>query len=108
MYHMLHTCELPFWMYEHSCKISFKMSEKKRTSRVSQGKVVAKSWGNLKDYTGAMELLNDRNAVEGSTFLKELGLKTCLVILIFFFRKLQRNRCSMCMMYLLIKMCNCN
>ena len=27
VYHVLHTCEPPFWMYERSCKISFKMLE---------------------------------------------------------------------------------
>ena len=61
------------------------MSKFKRKSRVSQGKVAARQWGNQRDYTDVLQLLSDSDGVrEGSSFMEDLGLKTCLVKFDFF------------------------
>ena len=56
-----------------------------RNTQVSQGKIDARNWGNLKEYTDCLELIHDQDAVqEGSMFMEELLLKMCLVNFIFF------------------------
>ena len=62
-----------------------KMSKKQRQTRVSQGKVPARYWGNTADYCDMLQTLRDADAVrEGSTFMLDLSLKTCLVNFDFF------------------------
>ena len=62
-----------------------KMSKFKCKSRVSQGKVAARQWGNQRDYTDVLQLLSDSNGVcEGSSFMEDLDLKMCLVKFDFF------------------------
>ena len=61
------------------------MSKIQRLSQVSQGKIPARHWGNVRDYTDVLEILSDCDAVrEGSSFMEELGLKACMVKIDFF------------------------
>ena len=56
------------------------MSKIQHQSRVSQGKIPARHWENSHDYADVLEIMSDHDAVrEGSSFMEELGLKTCLV-----------------------------
>ena len=53
-------------------------------SRVSQGKIPAQEWGNTRDYTEVLQVFSEKDAVrEGSSFMEDLGLKMCLVKIIF-------------------------
>ena len=63
----------------------WKMPKMKCQTCAVQGKVPACAWGDTQDYTDLLEILSERDAVkEGSTFMSELGLKTCLVTINFF------------------------
>ena len=39
------------------------MSKNKCNTRVSKGKIDAKHWGNLKEYTDCLQLIDERDAV---------------------------------------------
>ena len=60
------------------------MSKNLRTRRVSRGEIPATNWGAIKEYVKKVDKIPDGLAVrEGSTFILDLGLRTCTVNLDF-------------------------
>ena len=64
------------------------MSKIKRNTRVSRGQIVAKQWGDLKDFVEFVDVIRDEKAVRpGSAFLTDLCIKTISVNFDFLFQE---------------------
>ena len=85
---MLHTERVAILDAANLFVLRAKMSKISRKTCLSCGQIVAKQWGDLKDFAEFVDVIPDEKAVRpGSTFLTDLCIKTISVNFEFLFQE---------------------